>query len=86
MERQFFDEYQNQYLKSFRLATTFFILSMLALYTVDIQRENDYNEGYCAQEYGQEGYCKKSYGYDLNPSNPLCRWNPDLKICENSPS
>merc|ERR1711871_486629 len=86
MERQFFDEYQNQYLKSFRLATTFFILSILTLYIRDIQREIDYNEGYCAQEYGQEEYCKKSYGYDLNPSNPLCRWNPDLKICENSPN
>ena len=70
MERQFFDEYQNQYLKSFRLATTFFIIGMLALYIRDVQREKDIIGRYCASEYREEKYCMKM-PKDLNPSDPL---------------
>eukprot|EP00943_MAST-04B_sp_MAST-4B-sp1_P008858 g8858.t1 len=89
MERQFFDEYQDQYLKSFRIAVLVFIIGMCGSFYVDVQRRDEYTPtsqtDYCQSEFKtEELYCIKSYGYDQNPPSPLCQWDSADGICRNT--
>ncbi len=89
MERIFFDQYQSQYTKSFRVVVLLSIVLVAVGIILDVQRLQNYDptasSDYCSSEFSNnEKYCIQSYGYNENPSIPLCQWDSNNKICRNT--